>query len=159
MNGRNHLPWQLAEPIGSDVCQCRTFKWRVKAAAAEERVSDELGVPLPLEAEDAKVMREVVQARLWRGHSVALAEFDENSVVLGCTEFIAGKSKMRDPFGRLQSRERPCVELIVEQVTEWVIAKLGALNRAVLQRLRGLRGLRYESFGSACGCVESADGL
>jgi len=61
---------------------------------AEERVGDELGVPLPLETEDAKVMGEVVQARLWRGHSVALAEFDQNSVVLGSTEFIAGKREM-----------------------------------------------------------------
>src|SRR5215203_4579261 len=97
-------------------------------------------------------MREVVQSRLWRGNSVALAEFDENSMVLGCTEFIAGKSKMRDPFGRLQSSKRPCVELIIEQVTEWVIAKPGALDREILQRLR------YESFGSVCGCVEGDDG-
>jgi len=51
-------------------------------------------VPLPLEAESAKIMREVVQSRLWRGHPVALAEFDENSMVLGCTKFITWEGQM-----------------------------------------------------------------
>ena len=98
-------------------------------------------------------MREVVQARLWRGHSVALAEFDQNSVVFGRTEFIAGKCKMRDPFGRLQSRERPRMELIVEHVTERVIAKPGTLDGEILQHLR------CESFGSVYGCIERDDRL